>query len=31
MKVAFDESLNWDTNDVSPDTMNVLPVLSKRT
>jgi len=26
MKVAFDESLNWDTKDVSPESMKVLPV-----
>jgi hypothetical protein len=26
MKVAFDESLDWDTKDVSPETMKVLPV-----
>jgi hypothetical protein len=26
MKVGFDESLNWDTNDVSPEIMKVLPV-----
>jgi phage terminase large subunit len=26
MKVAFDESLNWDTKDVSPELMKVLPV-----
>ncbi len=26
MKVAFDESLDWETNDVSPEIMKVLPV-----
>ena len=26
MKVAFDESLNWDTNDVSPEIMKIIPV-----
>ena len=25
-KVAFDESLNWDTNDVSPELMKIIPV-----
>jgi hypothetical protein len=26
MKVAFDESLNWDTKDVSPELMKIIPV-----
>jgi hypothetical protein len=26
MKVAFDESLDWDTNDVSPELMKIIPV-----
>ena len=26
MKVAFDESLNWETNDVSPELMKIIPV-----
>ena len=26
MKVAFDESLNWETNDVSPEIMKIIPV-----
>jgi hypothetical protein len=26
MKVAFDESLNWDTKDVSPEIMKIIPV-----
>jgi hypothetical protein len=26
MKVAFDESLVWESNDVSPEIMKVLPV-----
>jgi len=26
LKVAFDESLNWDTNDVSPELMKIIPV-----
>ena len=26
MKVAFDESLNWDSNDVSPELMKIIPV-----
>jgi len=26
MKVAFDEDLNWESNDINPDTMRVLPV-----
>jgi hypothetical protein len=26
MKVAFDESLDWDTKDVSPELMKIIPV-----
>jgi hypothetical protein len=26
MKVAFDESLNWDSNDASPEIMKIIPV-----
>jgi hypothetical protein len=26
MKVAFDESLNWDTKDVNPELMKIIPV-----
>ena len=26
MKVAFDESLNWDSNDASPELMKIIPV-----
>jgi hypothetical protein len=26
LKVAFDESLNWDTNDISPELMKILPI-----
>jgi hypothetical protein len=26
MKVAFDESLNWETSDVSPEIMKIIPV-----
>jgi hypothetical protein len=26
LKVAFDESLNWETNDISPEIMKICPV-----
>ena len=26
LKVAFDESLNWDSNDASPELMKIIPI-----